>query len=345
MNSHTPAIEQYEPEFRASSPRAAIPSWLLSLALHAVLLYFFATHMATWGDGSLASAEGDFREVGIYVRPENDARETVRQDEPSAAEQSIDNVKLQPNPSPVSPQSIVSDQPPVPLTTPSTSAPSIIGSGPPAPMRVPTSVSQLPMSSGSMFHPSKTVGLGPGTTTFFGVKDKGSRLVYVIDCSGSMLNHQAIRVAKAELMASLESLERTQQFQIIFYNTKADLMTIAGREQDKLYWATDVNRRLAQNYISSVQADSGTDHMPALRLALSLSPEVIFFLTDADQPQLSDKQLSDIRQLNGGRSRIHCIEFGAVPELDRPNFLKKLAQQNGGGYRYRDVTAFEGTGQ
>ena len=38
--------------------------------------------------------------------------------------------------------------------------------------------------------------IGLGTAEFFGIQDKATRVVYVLDCSGSMLNYGAIRVAK-----------------------------------------------------------------------------------------------------------------------------------------------------
>ena len=97
---------------------------------------------------------------------------------------------------------------------------------------------------------------------------------------------------------------------------------------------------MAGQFIDGVDADHGTLHMPALRKALSLNPEVIFLLTDADSP-LGDADLNDIEVLNKGRARIHCIEFSIGPELTiDDNFLKKLARRNGGNYRYRDVTNF-----
>jgi len=80
--------------------------------------------------------------------------------------------------------------------------------------------------------------------------------------------------------------------------------------------------------------------LPALKRALSYSPEHIFFLTDADQPQLTAADLAEIRRINRGRTKIHCVEFGKGPGMPGDNFLKQLARQNGGTYRYRDVTRF-----
>ncbi|MBR9801380.1 hypothetical protein GYB59_06645, partial [bacterium] len=83
---------------------------------------------------------------------------------------------------------------------------------------------------------------------------------------------------------------------------------------------------------------AGTSHFPALLKALSYSPEVILFLTVAAEPELSARQLAEIERKNNGRAAIHCIEFGLGPSINVDNFLNRLARQNGGTYRYRDMT-------
>jgi hypothetical protein len=184
-------------------------------------------------------------------------------------------------------------------------------------------------------------GTGGGGTTFFGQQAHGSRFVYLVDSSGSMYDHNAIARAKAELRNSLEQLDPTQQFQIIFYNDQTIPMKgIEGKSQ--MFWGTDVNRTLASQFIRSIQPDGGTRHLDALLLALSYGPEVLFFLTDAGEPILYAKDLDTIKRRNNGRTQIHTIEFGKLANLNlETNFLKKLARDNGGGYVYRDITKFE----
>jgi len=49
--------------------------------------------------------------------------------------------------------------------------------------------------------------------------------------------------------------------------------------------------------------------------------------------------------MNVQKTRIHSIEFGVGPEVSEAtnasNFLRKLSRQNGGTYRYYDVTKFK----
>ena len=61
-----------------------------------------------------------------------------------------------------------------------------------------------------------------------------------------------------------------------------------------------------------------------------------------------DKESTDIKQLNQGRTRIHCIEFGDGPppsRVDPDNWLHRLARDNGGTYRYCDVNQLFGRDQ
>ncbi len=182
-------------------------------------------------------------------------------------------------------------------------------------------------------------GKGGGGTSFFGHKADGTKFVYVLDASGSMYDYNAIAVAKAELLSSLEQLEATQQFQIIFYNESCHPMRSAdGKEQS--FWGSDTNRTLASQFIRNIHPDGGTRHFDALLAALRYTPDIIFFLTDAGEPILYPGDLDKIKKRNNGRARIFTIEFGKGANLKADNFLKKLARDNGGEHAYRDVQEF-----
>ncbi len=145
----------------------------------------------------------------------------------------------------------------------------------------------------------------------------------------------ALDFAKAELIASLQSLNQTQQFQIVFYNERPLIFNPSG-VPGRLAFATDENKRRAIDFIRSVTASGGTQHDAAILLAIRLQPDVIFFLTDADEPRLSDAKLEQIhRQANG--IVIHTIEFGIGPKITTDNFLSRMARQNGGQYVYIDI--------
>jgi len=176
-------------------------------------------------------------------------------------------------------------------------------------------------------------------TGVFGVKGRGSKFVYVFDRSASMSGFEGrpLSAAKRELLASLESLGGVHQFQVIFYNQKPHLMTFSPGQEPVLLFANDDGKRLAHSFIRGVTADGGTNHMEALQLALAMRPDVIFFLTDADEPRLTQRELAQIRQRNRGTT-ICTVEYGAGPKPPGVSFLEELAEQNGGQHRYVDVT-------
>jgi hypothetical protein len=187
---------------------------------------------------------------------------------------------------------------------------------------------------------STTVKGGRARVRVFGVEAEGQKFVYVFDRSGSMGGsgrNSPLNAAKAELFASLESLGDAHQFQIIFYNEQPTIFALAG-QPGKLVFGTEQNKLSAQRFVRGIVADGGTRHLEALELALKLHPDVIFFLTDADQPELSPAQLAHINRINGGSCSINAIEFGLGPEIGDDNFLVRLARENGGRHTYIDIS-------
>lgn len=177
------------------------------------------------------------------------------------------------------------------------------------------------------------------TAMVFGVTGSGSRFVYVFDRSDSMNGYggRPLRSAKAELIRSLRSLTPRQQFQIIFYNDTPKPFEVSGLALQMVTGQSDMVER-AENYVQSIQAFGGTEHETALKLALRMSPDVIFFLTDARIPRLSGTELTEIkRRAEQSGTTIHAIEFGSDPGAPAISFLRDLASQNGGQYQYIDV--------
>ena len=178
-------------------------------------------------------------------------------------------------------------------------------------------------------------GVGPGTE-FFGMRDRGGSYAYVIDCSGSMTTRGSLDVAKRELLTSLGQVPAEARFAVVFYNLDARVFTDpTGREG--LMPASPANKARVRALLATVQPDGGTDHMKALRAALALRPEVIFFLTDADLMNTQDvaEILSQV-----GKTRIQAVEFGLVGGLNGSAPLRSLARSTGGSYRYIDVRSF-----
>ena len=187
---------------------------------------------------------------------------------------------------------------------------------------------------------SKLPSRGRGKAGVFNTFGEGYKFVYVFDRSGSMggSGYNALNLAKTELLASLQSLGDLHQFQIIFYNEHPSLFPGAG-QSGRLVFANAANKVQATKFVRGITADGGTQHEDALLMALNLRPDVIFFLTDADRPELNPGQLQKIAARNRGGAVINAIEFGIGPSLGDENFLMRLARQNGGSYSYVDIVA------
>jgi hypothetical protein len=179
---------------------------------------------------------------------------------------------------------------------------------------------------------------GRGRTSMFGVEGKGYKFVYVIDRSGSMGGdgNATLKSAKAELLASIKKLESTHAFQIVFYNERPATFDPKGNGQT--VYANDKNKEAAERFLDSISAKGGTEHEAALKVAIKLKPDVIFWLTDADRPKLDEEQIARINRLAAG-TVIHAIEFGPGPqnEKEKENFLKKIADGCAGEYHYVDA--------
>ena len=178
-------------------------------------------------------------------------------------------------------------------------------------------------------------GIGPGTE-FFGARENASSYAYVIDCSGSMATRGSLDVAKRELANSLGRLPPDARFAVVFYNLYATVFSDPlGRRG--MMAATADNKRRVDQQLARIVPDGGTEHMLALRAALALRPEVIFFLTDADLMTQTDA-MTVVSEANG--TRIQAVEFGRGMNTAPTNPLQTLAVKTGGSYRYIDVTAF-----
>lgn len=186
-------------------------------------------------------------------------------------------------------------------------------------------------------------GGSPATTMVFGISGTGRRFAYVFDRSESMngFGGRPLAAAKREIIRSLRALGPDHAFQIIFYNHRPSYFEATGQS----FWmlpADDSMRRRAEAFVRSVQAFGGTEHMAALRMALQLEPDVIFFVTDARIPRLNRRHLDEIHsRCTRSGTTIHAVELGVDVATPDDTFLRTLAHENGGEYRYVDVQTLD----
>ena len=149
-----------------------------------------------------------------------------------------------------------------------------------------------------------------------------------------------IRVALADAIASIGSLDPAagaQKFQLIAFNHHYE--TFNGGK--RLVEVTSETKKQAESFLAGLAPEGGTDPLAALDAAIRMAPDVIFFLTDAEE-EISALSLRRIHNLarQGSVAQIHVIEFGK-PGGKHPAAYRKLAELNGGAYIYKDVTALE----
>jgi hypothetical protein len=178
-------------------------------------------------------------------------------------------------------------------------------------------------------------GHGAGGPSFFDIPFRAEKVVYVIDRSGSMAMHGALAAARRELLASLERLPPAAFFQVIIYSSAARLLLPSPT---RWLQATPENRCLAADALARLEPDGSTCHDKALPLALSLRPDVVFFLTDADD--LTEQHVRHVTDCNYGRAVIHAVELSTANRL-RPGMpLQTLARDNHGVYRAVDLGTY-----
>ena len=294
-------------------------SWLVSLVIHcsllAAVLYWLQIPPVR------GAAEQPTRDVGIVLKTMSDDGPLFEdeEDQDAQGESSADDSLLAalPNAAEI-PQSNAA-LPHLPTLGPGSPEQDLAGN-----------IGQ--MTSGGA--PSKRVG-SKATVSVFGISGTGSRFVYVFDRSISMAG-LPLRAAKQQLITSLDALDSVHQFQVIFFNHEPQAWDLTGG-QNRIAFATDANKRLASKFVRSVTATGGTFRRTALQHALRLRPDVIFFLTDTDDPMAAADLAEAIRRARRDTIAINTIEYGSGRAVVGENFLTQLAHRTDGRYVYVDI--------
>ncbi len=176
------------------------------------------------------------------------------------------------------------------------------------------------------------LGLGEksGDASFFGVKGKGNKIVYIVDCSGSMGGAPFHR-ACTELMTSIQAFKSRQQFYVFFFNSGSFPMFAPQTVEREMLKATKTNKEKLLAWVSQSRCGGGTDPTQSLVQALSLdpAPDTIFLLTDGG---FGTNALMAIRRLNPEKKTIiNTIAF--IHAAGAP-LLQQIAQENGGTYSF-----------
>ena len=155
--------------------------------------------------------------------------------------------------------------------------------------------------------------------------------IFVIDNSGSM-SGESMDQAKQGLLLALDRLAPTDEFNVIRFDDTMDILfttAVAANEQ---------NLARAKRFVSNLEANGGTEMLPALRAALvdndkSNTEEVrqVVFITDGSIGN-EDELFSAITG-GLGRSRLFTVGIGSAPNA---YFMTRAARQGRGAFTYMD---------
>ena len=182
-----------------------------------------------------------------------------------------------------------------------------------------------------------TTGGGTGIQAqFFGAGGNATKLIYIVDASGSLID--TLPYVITELKRSIGELSDKQQFTVIFFQ--------AGRELEvpPRGWknATDDMKQRVNDFITlengNIIPRGSTDPVAAVKLAMRYKPELVFVLSDnitgrgryeVDRDQLL--KLIDEAMRDNPRMKVNTIQFVYKDPLET---LKAISDKTGGVHTF-----------
>ena len=140
---------------------------------------------------------------------------------------------------------------------------------------------------------------GSNGTSFFGLESSGDRLVFVVDCSGSMGYEMRFNRAVYELGQSLRLMDDDQEFLVVLYNDRIYPMLDTVLKETKAIKATERNVERVMRWVKFQSPVGSTFPSRAIQGSLEIQPTSIFFLSDGE---LADDTLGMLRRLNVANS-------------------------------------------
>ncbi len=183
----------------------------------------------------------------------------------------------------------------------------------------------------------------PEGVFFYGqpVDADDAAILFVIDRSSSMQSTAELAIAKREVISAICSLPDTAEFAVIFSDQGVLRLPAAGVPAT----VTPENVEAAVAWVASVQGGSGScprdGFMAALEYSESSSAgrQLVHYVGDGggtcpgfNETQYLRETLSAVTGRNNGRAEIHTIGV-LVSSMLHENFLRALAEQNGGTFR------------
>ena len=154
-------------------------------------------------------------------------------------------------------------------------------------------------------------------------------LIFVIDNSGSMAGDSIVQ-AKQSLLFALDRLRPGDKFNVIRFDDTMETLFKAAVD------ATSENLAVAKHFVSRLDAQGGTEMLPALNAALkdtapsdTTRVRQVVFLTDGSVGNEAELFAAISKQL--GRSRLFTVGIGSAPNS---YFMRRAAEVGRGTFTH-----------
>ena len=185
---------------------------------------------------------------------------------------------------------------------------------------------------------SRGSGARGASAQFFGAEAAGNTFCFIVDSSGSMRKGGAFEAAKRELLRSISALKPSQRFYIYFFSDEVEMLRLGEKEPEKFpVYATPENVQMAAEWVSGIQIRGGRAPNDAFDLAIELEPDAIFLLFDGNTKVDVAAHLRKVNRVDDllsgpiPRVSIHTIGFG---DRQHEPLMAKIAAENLGTYRF-----------
>ena len=157
------------------------------------------------------------------------------------------------------------------------------------------------------------------------IRPQAREVILIIDTSGSM-EGASLTQAKAALAHALKSLGPDDYFNLLQFNSSTEQLF------DQSVPVTQTSLYVAQNFITGLDANGGTDMAPALKKALTMQeiPQLmrqVVFITDGAVG--NETELLQMVAQGLGNSRMFTVAIGHAPNSW---FMRKTAEIGRGSY-------------
>ncbi|MBI4581389.1 MAG: hypothetical protein HY718_16930 [Planctomycetes bacterium] len=299
--------------------RSSAFAWMLSVALHGALFLVFYQ----LGFGKAASVrrliipEARLAVGPAPVLPRPDAPVKFASEDPGAAARAATRTPR------------LDELPIVSVESRGPGAAGVVVSGPPLLALPGVDAAGTGTALGSAGAGGGPAAFGP-VSRFFGQAGNAYKVVYVVDVSASLMYYTDDIIR--EMQDSIRDLLPTQEFHMVLAMPRE----IREFEPRRLVPANARYKGMAYDFmrvIAGVPKPGKADPIEAMRRAFAARPELIYFLTDGDYPDVESDLESTLKELNrAGDVKITVIGFDPSPAPRA--LLERIARTNGGHCRF-----------